>query len=213
MTTGTWIPAFAGMMLLAPAFAGVTMHGEGDAASVPGHYLPAMALLEVEVMRLGLDRTSNAYVVILREKDGERLLPIWIGQPEAESIVIEMHQMHRERPLTHDLCKNIITQLGATLMRVSITRIVARTYHAELQLASRDGSVIVDARPSDGIALALRFSAPIFASEDLLTTALLDESETLAELQVDPEFRPMSPEQLKAYLENLRPEDFGKFRL
>ncbi len=179
----------------------------------PGHYLPAMALLEVEVMRLGLDRTSNAYVVILREKGGERLLPIWIGQPEAESIVIEMHQMHRERPLTHDLCKNIITQLGATLMRVSVTRIVARTYHAELQLASRDGSVVVDARPSDGIALALRFNAPIFVSDDLLTTAVLDESETIAELQVDPEFRPMSPEQLKAYLENLRPEDFGKFRL
>ena len=172
-----------------------------------------MALFEVEVMRLGLDRNSNAYVVILREKDGERLLPIWIGQAEAESIVIEMHQMHHERPLTHDLCKTIITQLGATLLRVNITRIVARTYHAELQLASRDGSVLIDARPSDSIALALRFSAPIFASDDLLTSALLEEPETVAELEVESEFRPMTPEQLKAYLENLRPEDFGKFRL
>lgn len=181
--------------------------------SVHRHYLQAMALLEVEVMRLGLDRNSNAYVVILREKGGERLLPIWIGQPEAESIVIEMHQMHRERPLTHDLCKNIITQLGATLLRVNITRIVARTYHAELHLASRDGSVVVDARPSDGIALALRFNASIFASDELLTSAMLEESETIAEVEVDTEFRPMSPEQLKAYLENLRPEDFGKFRL
>lgn len=172
-----------------------------------------MALLEVEVMRLGLDRTSNAYVVVLREKNGERLLPIWIGQSEAESIVIEIHQIHRERPLTHDLCKNIITHLGATLMRVNVTRIVARTYHAELQLASRDGSVIVDARPSDAIALALRFNAPIFASEELLATAVLDESAPVEELKADPEFQPMSPEQLKAYLENLRPEDFGKFRL
>ncbi|MFI5238611.1 MAG: bifunctional nuclease family protein, partial [Gemmatimonadales bacterium] len=97
-----------------------------------------MALLEVEVMRLGLDRGSNAYVVILREKDGERLLPIWIGQAEAESIVIEMHQMHRERPLTHDLLKNVIVQLGATLLRVNVLRIVSRTYHAELHIASRD---------------------------------------------------------------------------
>jgi uncharacterized protein len=172
-----------------------------------------MALMEVEVMRLGLDRGSNAYVVILREKDGERLLPIWIGQAEAESIVIEMHQMHRERPLTHDLCKNIIIQLGATLLRVNVSRIVSRTYHAELHLASRDGSVVIDARPSDSIALALRFNAPIFASEELLTTALLEEAETISEPDEPAEFRPMSPEELKAYLENLRPEDFGKFRL
>lgn len=178
-------------------------------------YLQGMALLEVEVMRLGLDRGSNAYVVILREKDGERLLPIWIGQAEAESIVIEMHQMHRERPLTHDLLKNIITRLGATLLRVDVSRIVARTYHAELQLATRDGGIVIDARPSDSIALALRFEAPIFVSEDLLTTAVLAEAETIpdAEPQSETEFHPMTPEELKAYLENLRPEDFGKFRL
>lgn len=172
-----------------------------------------MALLEVEVMRLGLDRGSNAYVVILREKNGERLLPIWIGQPEAESIVIEMHQIHRERPLTHDLCRNIITQLGASVLRVHITRIVSRTYYAELHLASRDGRVLIDARPSDSIALALRFNAPIFASDDLLTTAILEDAETVSEAQADTEFRPMSADELKAYLENLRPEDFGKFRL
>lgn len=172
-----------------------------------------MALVEVEVVRLGLDQASNAHVVILREQDGDRLLPIWIGQAEAESIVIEMHQMHRERPLTHDLCKHIITQLGATLRRVNITRVVARTYHADLQLASRDGTVIVDARPSDGIALALRFNAPIFANEELLTTALLEQSIQGSTSDTAPqEFRPMSPEELKAYLENLRPEDFGKFR-
>ncbi|MEO6866024.1 MAG: bifunctional nuclease family protein [Gemmatimonadaceae bacterium] len=172
-----------------------------------------MALVEVEVMRLGLDRGSNAYVVILREKDGERRLPIWIGQAEAESIVIEMHQIHRERPLTHDLCKNIIVHLGATLLRVNVTQILARTYHAELHLASRDGSVIVDARPSDSIALALRFNSPIFASQELLTDALLEEADTVAEPETSMEFRPMSPDELKAYLENLRPEDFGKFRL
>lgn len=172
-----------------------------------------MALLEVEVMRLGLDQASNAYVVILREKEGERLLPIWIGQAEAESIVIEMHQMHRERPLTHDLCRSIIIQLGATLERVNVTRVVARTFHAELHLASRDGSIVIDARPSDGIALALRFNAPIYASEDLLTTALLEEPEQALQPRPATEFRPMSPGELKAYLENLRPEDLGKFRL
>jgi bifunctional DNase/RNase len=172
-----------------------------------------MVLLEVEVMRLGLDEASSTYVVILREKDGERLLPIWIGQAEAESIVIEMHKMHRERPLTHDLCKNIIVQLGATLVRVNVARIVARTFHAELHLASRDGSVVIDARPSDSIALALRFDAPIYANEELLTVAVLGESEQSALPQSPTQFSPMSPGELKAYLENLRPEDLGKFRL
>jgi len=180
-----------------------------------------MALVEVEVARLGLDRTSGTYVVILRERDGGRLLPIWIGQPEAESIVIEMHNMHRERPLTHDLCKNIITHLGATLRRVHITRVASRTYFAELHLASRDGGVVVDARPSDSIALALRFQAPIFANESLLSAGLMDDTSTeemgsgdVEESAPPPreEPRPMTPDELKAYLENLRPEDFGKFR-
>lgn len=184
-----------------------------------------MALVEVEVARLGLDRTSGTYVVILRERDGARLLPIWIGQPEAESIVIEMHNMHRERPLTHDLCKNIITHLGATLRRVHITRVASRTYFAEMHLASRDGSVLVDARPSDSIALALRFQAPIFANESLLSTGLVeessteemgsddvDESEPLPRDEPRDEPRPMTADELKSYLENLRPEDFGKFQ-
>lgn len=184
-----------------------------------------MALVEVEVARLGLDRTSGTYVVILRERDGARLLPIWIGQPEAESIVIEMHNMHRERPLTHDLCKSIITHLGATLRRVHITRVAARTYFAELHLASRDGSVLVDARPSDSIALALRFQAPIFANESLLAAGVVEEAggEELETEGFTPpaesaprepreEPRPMSADELKSYLENLRPEDFGKFQ-
>lgn len=161
-------------------------------------------------MRLGMDRSDNTYVVVLREKGGERMLPIWIGQPEAESIVVEMHHMHRERPLTHDLCKNIIVHLGATLRRVQITRVASRTYFAELHLASRDGSVVVDARPSDSIAIALRFGAPLFVNDSLLAPGIIEESE-----QPEPQAEPqaMSGEELKRYLENLRPEDFGKFRL
>jgi len=187
-----------------------------------------MALVEVEIMRLGLDRTSNSYVVILREKGGERILPIWIGQAEAESIVIEMHHMHRERPLTHDLCKTLITQLGATLHHVTITRVAARTYFAEMHLETGNGALIIDARPSDSIAIALRFSAQLFAEESLLTTAIVEESDPDADVdaadddqddilsesesdEASPGYKPMTAEELKAYLENMRPEDFGKF--
>lgn len=158
-------------------------------------------------MRLGLDRSSDSYVVVLREKGGARLLPIWIGQAEAESIALEINGIRRERPLTHDLCKALIGHLGATLRRVHITRVQERTFFAELHLASRDGSVLVDARPSDSVAIALRCGAPIFAQSSLLTAILLEESESQAADE------PLSAEQLKSYLENLRPEDFGKFNL
>ena len=175
-----------------------------------------MELVEVDVMRLGLDRSSNSYVVILQEKDGSRLLPIWIGQPEAESIVIEMNRIKRERPLTHDLCKNLIVGMGGSLRRVHITKVQNRTFFAELHIAMPGGMVQVDARPSDSIAIALRFAAPIFAQSSLLTALLVDDAE--GEEQDFPivqqeEESDTSAETLKQYLENLRPEDFGKFNM
>ena len=178
-----------------------------------------MQLTEVEVMRLGLDRSNNSYVVILKEKEGDRLLPIWIGQPEAESIVIEMSKLRRDRPLTHDLCKTLITGLGGTLRRINITKVENRTYFAELQIHRNDQIINIDARPSDSIAIALRFSAPMFAQDSLLTTLIFEDSseevETYSTPGANPETSPdeMSAEQLKQYLENLRPEDFGKFNI
>ncbi len=85
-------------------------------------------MIEVVVARLGLDSSTNSYVLVLQEKGGERLLPIWIGQPEAESIVMQMHNLKRVRPLTHDLCKQLIQGLGGQLRRVQITRVEKNTY-------------------------------------------------------------------------------------
>lgn len=169
-------------------------------------------MVEVTVARLGLDSATNSYVVILREKAGSRLLPIWIGKPEAESILIQMNQLKRERPLTHDLCKSLITGLGGTLRRVNITRVEKNTYFAEMQLDGANGLVSLDARPSDSIAIALRLAAPIFAPDTLLTAIELDEDEETAVSTESPAGESeLSPEELQAYLENLRPEDFGKF--
>jgi hypothetical protein len=168
-------------------------------------------MVEVTVARLGLDSATNSYVVILREQGGRRVLPIWIGQPEAESIVMQMNQVKRERPITHDLCKAIIVGLGGTLRRVSITRMQKSTYYAEMQIEGPDGLVAVDARPSDSIAIALRLDAPIFVPSALMT-ALDDETEANVNgSPVDASASVLTPEQLQAYLENLRPEDFGKF--
>jgi bifunctional DNase/RNase len=180
-------------------------------------------MIEVGVARLGLDSASNSYVVILQEKGGQRLLPIWIGQAEAESIVMELNKVKPPRPLTHDLCKRLITGLGATLERIQITKVQENTYYAELHL-QLDGNVVqVDARPSDSIAIALRFGAPIFALESLLTAVAVEEGESEDEESAGPSFtqevppltpeRDLSAEALKAYLEKMRPEDFGKFRM
>jgi bifunctional DNase/RNase len=171
-------------------------------------------MVEVRVARLGHDSSTNSYVVILQEKDGNRLLPIWIGQPEAESIVMQMNNIKRERPLTHDLCRNLIVGLGGSLRRVQITKVQKNTYYAELHVQTANGIVQIDARPSDSIAVALRLSAPIFAQEALLTA--IEEGE--AEEEESPSTRSASAEelnveQLKEHLEKLRPEDFGKFNL
>lgn len=174
-------------------------------------------MIEVVVSRLGMDPGTGTYVVVLQEKDGARLLPIWIGQAEAESIVMHMHNIKRTRPLTHDLCKSVIVALGATLRRVQITRVENNTYYGELHL-DRSGAVLhVDSRPSDAIAIAVRLDAPIFAEEGLLMLPDSDEEESSVEQMTLPgpsaDDAALNPEQLKEYLEHLRPEDFGKFNL
>lgn len=171
-------------------------------------------MIEMSVSRLGLDSTTNSYVVVLRERGGRRLLPIWIGQPEAESIALQLNRIHRERPMTHDLCKALIVGLGGTVRHVRITGVERNVYFAELQVEGTQGTVAVDARPSDGIALALRFDAPIFAPEGLLTA--MDAVEAPGALPTPPGMVPreqeLTADELQRYLGSLRPEDFGRFQ-
>ena len=174
-------------------------------------------MIEVFVSRLGLDSSNNSYVVILQERGGTRLLPIWIGQPEAESIVMHMHNVKRPRPITHDLVRSLIVGMDAQLRRVQITRMEKQTYYAELHLQHGETLARIDARPSDAIAIALRLSAPIFAAESLLIEPgeeNADEEGDVSEFGGDDAPAgggELTSEQLKVYLENLRPEDFGKF--
>ena len=172
-------------------------------------------MVEVTVARLGLDSSTNSYVVILQEKGGSRLLPIWIGQPEVESIAMHINNIKRDRPLTHDLCKNLIVALRGQLRRVQITKVQKSTYFAELHVMQGDLLVQIDARPSDSIAVALRLSAPIYAQEALLTSADGEDGpeEEEPDFEAAKTAEELNAEQLKQYLENLRPEDFGKFNL
>jgi bifunctional DNase/RNase len=193
------------------------MHEGGDVGSGD--------LVQVEVASLGLDKASNTPVVILREVDGDRLLPIWIGPAEASAIAMELAGIKFSRPLTHDLVSTIVGSLGSELVRVLITRVEENTYFASL-VFRRNGEVIsIDSRPSDSVALALRASAPIFASARLLGTTQLEIEQPQEDDEVPP-WMPPEPESgsrpegsgerirgesLRDYLKGLDPEDFGKF--
>ena len=164
-------------------------------------------MVEVTVQRIGLDAQSQAFVVILEERAGDRALPIWIGRPEAEAIAAHLNDVQRERPMTHDLAASLVTGLGGLLRRVQVTRVVQGTFHAELHLTRQGHAVVVDARPSDAIAIALRLGAPIFVAEALLD----DDAEPGAEPAPNPDH--LSAEELQRHLSQLRPEDFGRFSI
>ena len=170
---------------------------------------PGGALLQVRVAHLGLDRTTNTPVVILQENDGQRVLPIWIGPAEASAIAMELAGVKFSRPLTHDLLKQVIVGLGAELRKVIITQVKDNTYFAELHIYRGDTIIQIDARPSDSIALALRLKAPILTSETLLELTSVDTSE--GAIQPGGGGSPLDADTLKSYLQNLDPEDFGKF--
>lgn len=163
-------------------------------------------MIEVTVSRIGVDAQSQAFVVILEERAGTRALPIWIGRPEAEAIAAHLNEVKRDRPMTHDLAASLVTGLGGLLRRVQITRVVQGTFIGELHIARAGTSIVVDARPSDAIAIALRLEAPIFVAEPLLD----EEDDTPSdEAPVDPDH--LSAEELQRHLAKLRPEDFGRF--
>jgi len=165
-------------------------------------------MIQVRVAHLGLDRTTNTPVVILQEQDGERVLPIWIGPAEASAIAMELAGVKFSRPLTHDLLKQVIVGLGAELHKVIITQVKDNTYYAELHIYRGDAVIQIDARPSDSIAIALRLKAPIFTNDTLLELTSVDTGDSTVQPGTG---GPLDADSLKSYLQNLDPEDFGKF--
>ncbi len=125
-------------------------------------------LIEVEVYQILLDESVKAPVVVLKEKNGKRILPIWIGQAEAISIAYALEEIATERPLTHDLIKLIIDGFGAKLEKVVINDLRDNTYFARLIFKLNSSVISIDARPSDSIAIALRTKSPIFVARSVM---------------------------------------------
>jgi len=158
-------------------------------------------VVEMKVWKLALDDRTDTPVVILQELSGNRILPIWIGRAEARAIAMELAGQSFQRPLTHDLLKTVIEGLGATIRKVCVEELRNNTFYAKIFIEKNDEIVGIDARPSDSIALALRSKSPIFIAEELLK-----EQPDTTEMSEDER-----AEALRRYLDDLNPEDFGKF--
>jgi hypothetical protein len=128
-------------------------------------------MLQVELTKIIIDEKRQDQIIVLKEKKGDRQFPIVIGIIEASSIKMKLSGIAPPRPLTHDLLRDTIEKLHARVDRLVIDKMVDNTFHAKLVLKSHDDEVIVDSRPSDGIALALRAGAPIFVEEEVLKKA------------------------------------------
>lgn len=169
-----------------------------------------MAMLEVKLEGLALDMTTNTPVIILAPNDTEKVLPIWIGHAEAWAIAMELSGVGSKRPLTHDLIKNLITELGGRVGRIEITNLEEQTFFASIRIEVEGGTKSVDARPSDSIAIALKTGAPIFVNEELFKSAPETTSESSPEA---PPAMPTDRETLRERLRKINPEDFGKYSL
>lgn len=125
--------------------------------------------IEVKVGALIMDPNSNTPIVVLKGVDSEAILPIWVGAYEANAIALEIEKVVPQRPMTHDLLRNIITEIGSQVKKISVTDLIDNTFYAVIELSDKNGNIIsLDARPSDAIALALRVDCPIFVSQKVL---------------------------------------------
>ena len=159
--------------------------------------------IEMTIKSLMFDPVTNLPIIILREKDGHHLLPIWMGVFEANAIAQQIENVTNPRPTTHDLLKNVIEDLNADIKKIVVHDLKDNTFYALLYLEVNGETVAIDARPSDAIALALRASAPIFIDKKVIENAK----------QVDLVPDKNDAEQLQQWLANLDPEEFGKYKM
>ncbi len=162
-------------------------------------------MVEMELVGVRVELPTNAPIVLLRETDGShRTLPIFIGGPEATAIAFALEGVETPRPMTHDLMKNVLDELGWQLDRVIVTELRESTFYAELHLTSDGKTHVISARPSDAIALAARTGTTIFADESVLDEAAYPPDDEQTE-----EAQDEVVEQFKEFIDNVNPEDFA----
>jgi uncharacterized protein len=159
--------------------------------------------VEMRIKGLMLDPVTNMPIIILSDVEGQRILPIWVGFFEANAIALQMENVTTPRPMTHDLLKNIICGLNATVKKILVNNLWDNTFYALVFLEANGETVAIDSRPSDAIALALRMKSPIYVEEEVINKAKsIEGTRDLTD-----------GESLQRWLENLRPEELGKYKM
>src|SRR3990167_2176909 len=159
--------------------------------------------IEVKIRGLMMDPVTNMPIVILKDVNGNAVLPIWVGVYEANAIALEIEKVTPPRPMTHDLIKNLLLGLNTTVRKVVVTDLRDETYYA-LIWVEQDGQVIsIDSRPSDALAVALRLDCPIFVEEEVLKSSKIASTSS----------EKAASEELRRWLENLNDEDMGRYKM
>ena len=159
--------------------------------------------IEMTIKGLMVDPITNMPIVILRDQAGQKVLPIWVGMFEANAIALQIENISTPRPMTHDLLRNIITDLEGQVDRVVVCDLKENTFYAVIHLTVRGERVAIDARPSDAIALALRTRSPILVEENVIDTAKT----------VDFNAERTDSDRLQKWLESLDPDELGKYKM
>ena len=159
--------------------------------------------IEMTIKGLMVDPITNMPIVILRDQDGQRVLPIWVGVFEANAIALQIENVTTPRPMTHDLLRNVIADLKADILKIVVSDLKENTFYALIYLRVNGELMAIDARPSDAIALALRARAPIFVED-----TVIDHAKTV-DLTPDKG----DSERLQKWLESLDPDDMGKYKM
>jgi hypothetical protein len=159
--------------------------------------------IEMEIKGYLPDPITNMPIIVLRDSAGQHVLPIWVGVFEANAIALQMENVQTPRPMTHDLLKTVIHELGGQVERIVVCDLRENTFYATLHVRSERGTLAVDARPSDAIALALRTGARIFVEDAVIHNARSVESSR----------EPMDIGRLQRWLENLSDEDLGRYKM
>ena len=160
-------------------------------------------MIEVTIDSIRVSLMSHHRIVVLKEDNGERMLPIWIGPFEADAITIQLQGMDATRPLTHDLLKSIVTTLGGEVNHIVVTGLENTTFFAKIMIEMDGETIEIDSRPSDAIALAVRVDAPIFVAEDVMEQACVQPGE---EMNLSDRSEEMGE------IEETGPEDLGVFK-
>ena len=164
--------------------------------------------VEMKVSGLTIDPLTNTPIMILKDLEGKRAVPIWIGLFEASAIATELEKISFSRPMTHDLIRDLLKILDAKVLKIEIVDLRNNTFFACIHLTRNGDTLIVDSRPSDAIALALRVNCPIFIDEKVI-----EKSRNIDFAKKVDELDKKKTEELKEFLENLPEEDFGKYKM